>query len=458
MLKRILIANRGEIALRVLRACRELEIETVSVYTKGDSEALHTMTADRAVCIGEDAPHSGYLDMDNIIEAAKLTGCDAVHPGFGFLSENPLFAKKCAENGLVFIGPSADVIAKLGDKAEARKIAQAAGASIVPGSDGPVADAEEAKKVAEEIGWPVLIKASAGGGGRGMRIARGPEDFRTAFAEAGEEAEKCFADGTLYIEKLIESPRHIEIQILADSFGSVIHLGDRNCSIQRRNQKMLEEAPDWTLTDSMREKMCRDAVSIAKAAGYENAGTVEFITSGDNYYFIEMNTRLQVEHPVTEMVTGIDIVKEQIRIASGLALSKEQEDVTFRGHAIECRICAEDVFRNYAPDAGDIDFLHLPSGFGVRVESALYSGCRISPFYDSMICKIIAYGDTRLEAIRRMRRILGETIIRGRKTTLPVQHLILYNREFLRGNYDTGFMEKYGAGFLELYEAAGGKE
>ncbi len=458
MLKRILIANRGEIALRVLRACRELEIETVSVYTKGDREALHTMMADRAVCIGEDAPSCGYLDMDNIIEAAKLTGCDAVHPGFGFLSENARFADKCAENGLVFIGPSGDVISKLGDKAEARKIAKEAGASIVPGSDGPVRTLEDAMSCAEEIGWPVLIKAAAGGGGRGMRIARMPEELGVAFAEAGEEAEKCFADGTLYIEKLIEDPRHIEIQILADREGNVIHLGERNCSIQRRNQKMMEEAPDWTLTASMREAMGRDAVNIAKAAGYENAGTVEFITSGNNYYFIEMNTRLQVEHPVTEMVTGIDIVKEQIRIASGLALTKTQEDIQTKGHAIECRICAEDVFRGYAPDAGDIDFLHLPSGFGVRVESALYSGCRISPFYDSMICKIIAYGDTRLEAIRRMRRALGETIIRGRKTTLPIQHLILYNREFLRGNYDTGFMEKYGAGFLELYEAAGGKE
>ena len=457
MLKRVLIANRGEIALRVLRACKEMSVETVAVYTKRDEDELHTMMADMAVCVGDDAPKSGYLDMDNIIEAARLTGCEAIHPGFGFLSENAVFAEKCRENGLVFIGPSPEVIAALGDKARAREIVREAGVSVVPGSDGPVGSVEEAKACADAVGYPVLIKAAAGGGGRGMRKVEEADGLEAAYLEAREEAEKCFADGTIYIEKLIKDPRHVEFQILADGCGNVIHLGDRNCSIQRRNQKMLEEAPDWDLSDDMRKRMGEDAVRVAKAAGYENAGTVEFIVDGENYYFIEMNTRLQVEHPVTEMVTGVDIVREQIRIASGIPLEMTQDDIVLRGHAIECRICAEDVFNDYAPEACGVDFLHLPSGFGVRVESALYNGCRVSPFYDSMICKIISYGSTRLDAIRRMRRALGETIIRGGKTNLPIQHLILYNREFLRGSYDTGFMEKYGDELLELYEAAGGK-
>ena len=431
MLKRILIANRGEIAVRIIRACRELSVETIAVYTESDREELHTMLADRAVCIGRDRPESGYLNMENIIEAAKLTGCDAIHPGFGFLSENPRFAEMCEENDIVFIGPNSSVISLLGDKIRARQIVSQAGVSIVPGSDGPLPGIEEAKQCARKIGYPVMIKASAGGGGRGMRRAESEEELENAMMEAKTEAEVSFGDGTIYMEKLITDPKHIEFQILADSFGNIIHLGDRNCCVQRRNQKMLEEAPDFRLSDEMRTKMGRDAVLAAKTAGYENAGTVEFIVDGSDYYFIEMNTRLQVEHPVTEMITGTDIVKQQIRIASGLRLNMAQQDI--------------------------INFLHLPSGLGVRVESALYSGMRISPFYDSMILKVITYGDTRLEAVRRMRRALGETIIRGCKTNLPVLQLILYNREFLRGDYNTGFMEKHGDHLLELYDAAGGR-
>jgi acetyl-CoA carboxylase biotin carboxylase subunit len=457
MLKRILIANRGEIAVRIIRACRELSVETIAVYTESDREELHTMLADRAVCIGRDRPESGYLNMENIIEAAKLTGCDAIHPGFGFLSENPRFAEMCEENDIVFIGPNSSVISLLGDKIRARQIVSQAGVSIVPGSDGPLPGIEEAKQCARKIGYPVMIKASAGGGGRGIRRAESEEELENAMMEAKTEAEVSFGDGTIYMEKLITDPKHIEFQILADSFGNIIHLGDRNCCVQRRNQKMLEEAPDFRLSDEMRTKMGRDAVLAAKTAGYENAGTVEFIVDGSDYYFIEMNTRLQVEHPVTEMITGTDIVKQQIRIASGLRLNMAQQDIVIRGHSIECRVCAEDIYNDYAPDPSEINFLHLPSGLGVRVESALYSGMRISPFYDSVILKVITYGDTRLEAVRRMRRALGETIIRGCKTNLPVLQLILYNREFLRGDYNTGFMEKHGDHLLELYDAAGGR-
>lgn len=457
MLKRVLIANRGEIAVRIQRACRDLNIDTVAVYTESDRDSLHTMLADKAVCIGTEAADNGYLNMQNLIEAAVLTGCEAIHPGFGFLSESPAFAAACEENGIRFIGPSAETIRLLGDKAQARDTMKKAGVQVVPGSDGPVDTVAEAERIAGQLGFPVLVKASAGGGGRGMRIARDETQVRTAFLEAKTEAGSSFGDDTVYLEKLISHPRHVEFQILADEEGHVIHLGERNCSIQRRNQKMLEEAPDWNLSEEMRTRMGQDAVRAAKAAGYRNAGTVEFIVDGENYYFIEMNTRLQVEHPVTEMVTGVDLVREQLRIASGLPLSLRQEDVHINGHAIECRICAEDVFRDYAPVPGQVEFLHLPAGAGVRVDSALYSGCVISPFYDSMICKLIVHGDTRLEAVRRMRRALGETIIQGLKTTLPIHHLILYHKAFLRGKYDTGFMEQFGQELLDMYEAAGGK-
>ena len=331
------------------------------------------------------------------------------------------------------------------------------GVPVVPGSDGPVETVEDAETIAEQIGYPVLIKASAGGGGRGMRVAENSGEVRRAFENARLEAEKCFGDGTVYLEKLVRNPRHVEFQILADQYGNVIHLGERNCSIQRRNQKMIEEAPDWCLSEELRARMGADAVKAARVAGYRNAGTVEFIVDGDRYYFIEMNTRLQVEHPITEMVTGANLVREQLRIASGLPLEISQQDVRTRGHAIECRINAEDIFRNFAPSPGHVGFLHFPAGNHVRVESALYSGCDISPFYDSMAAKIIVYGDTRLEAIRRMRRALGETIIKGVRTTLPIQHLIMYHQDFLRGHYNTGFIENNLGELISIDEAAGGR-
>ena len=458
MLNRILIANRGEIAARIIRECKDNSIGTVAVYSEADKNSLHVILADRGVCVGAAPSPQSYLNVGNIIESARNTGCDAIHPGFGFLSENADFARLCAEEGIEFIGPSPEVIEKLGDKAEAKKTMKAAGVPVVPGSEGPVGSAKEAKEIASAVGLPVLIKASAGGGGRGMRVAETLDAIEPAYNEASMEAEKCFGDGRVYVEKLIRNPRHVEFQILADKFGNVIHLGERNCSIQRRNQKMLEEAPDFALSEEMRISMGKDAVKAAKAAGYENAGTVEFIVDGGNYYFIEMNTRLQVEHPVTEMITGINIVKQQLRIASGLPLEITQEDVEFSCHAIECRINAEDIFNDFAPSPGHVSFLHFPLGNQVRVESALYSGCDISPFYDSMVAKIIVCGSTRLEAIRRMRRALEETIIQGIKTTLPIQFLIMYNREFLRGNYDTGFVEKNMAELLKLYEEAGGRD
>ncbi len=458
MLNRVLVANRGEIATRIIRECKDNSIETVAVYSEADKNSLHVILADRGVCIGAAPSSQSYLNVGNIIESAKNTGCDGIHPGFGFLSENPDFARICEEEGIEFIGPSPDVIGKLGDKSQAKKTMRAAGVPVVPGSEGAVSTMEEARQIASEVGFPVLLKAAAGGGGRGMRVAETLEEIESAYNEASMEAEKCFDDGRIYVEKLIRNPRHVEFQILADKFGNVIHLGERNCSIQRRNQKMLEEAPDFALSEEMRISMGTDAVKAAKAAGYENAGTVEFIVNGDDYYFIEMNTRLQVEHPITEMITGVNIVREQLRIASGLPLEFAQEDIKFSGHAIECRINAEDIFNDFSPSPGRVNFLHFPVGNQVRVESALYSGCDISPFYDSMAAKIIVCGNTRLEAVRRMRRALEETVIKGIKTTLPIQHLIMYNREFLRGNYDTGFVEKNMAELLKLYEEAGGKD
>jgi len=459
MLKRVLVANRGEIAVRIIRECIDLAVGTVAVYSSEDRDALHVSMADQAVCIGGPRPAESYNNMNNIIEAAVNTGCDAIHPGFGFLSENSSFAGMCRENGIKFIGPDADVIDQMGNKAAARRLMRAAGVPVVPGSEGAVKGPEEAAVIADEIGYPVLLKASAGGGGRGMRRADDRDSVFTAYSEASAEAESCFGDGQLYVEKLIIDPKHIEIQILADGYGNVIHLGERNCSIQRRNQKMVEEAPDWTISPALRDEMGHVAVKAARAASYENAGTVEFVMDKTgHYYFIEMNTRLQVEHPVTEMITGIDIVGEQLRIASGLPLSYRQEDVRFWGHAVECRITAENVFRDFAPEPGRVTFVHLPAGNGVRVDSGLYTGCSISPYYDSMAAKIITYGDTRLEAIRRMRRALEETVIEGVNTTVPLQNLIMYNRDFLRGDYDTGFMAGNLETMLSICEAAGGKD
>lgn len=443
MIRRVLIANRGEIAMRIIRACREINIEMVAVYSEADRDSLFATMATESVCIGPARATESYLNQRAIITAALKTGCDAIHPGFGFLSENADFAELAVENGLIFIGPSADVIRQMGDKSAARELMRKSGVPVVPGSIGTVKDADEAANVAHEIGYPVLIKASAGGGGRGMRRADSCDDIDTAFHEATEEAKAAFGDGSLYVEKLIINPRHIEVQILADEHGNVIALGERECSVQRRNQKMLEESPSKAISLEQRKHLCDIAITAAKAVNYHNAGTIEFVlTETGEAYFIEMNTRIQVEHPVTEMVTGIDIVREQLRIASGMELAFKQENVTISGHAIECRICAEDTENNFAPCPGTIDFLHLPGGFGVRVDSAIYPGCVISPHYDSMIAKIITHGRTRSEAIFRMRRALEELVVTGVKTNLGLLYMILYQPEFLSGSYNTGFIEE----------------
>ncbi|OUP26287.1 MULTISPECIES: acetyl-CoA carboxylase biotin carboxylase subunit [unclassified Faecalibacterium] len=443
MFKRVLIANRGEIALRVLRACRELDIEPVVVYSAADAEALHVQLAEQAYCIGPARAADSYLNMNAILTVAKAAGCDAIHPGYGFLSENDQFADACAEAGIAFIGPSGDVIRAMGNKAAARKMMMAANVPVVPGSDGAVETAQQAKEIADRIGYPVLIKASAGGGGRGMRRVFEPDQLIPLFEEARSESVACFGSGEMYLEKLILNPKHIEFQILADKAGNVIQLGDRDCSIQRRNQKMLEEAPSKALTPELREKMGAAAVAAAKAAGYENAGTIEFVLDQEgNFYFIEMNTRIQVEHPITEYVTGIDLVREQIRIAAGLPLSHKQEDVVLRGHAIECRINAEDPAKNFQPCPGKIDFLHLPGGCGVRVDTGLYTGCTLPPYYDSLMAKLIVWAPTRLEAIRRMRRVLEEMIIDGPANNADLLHQILYHPEFVRGSFTTAFLDE----------------
>lgn len=444
MFKRILIANRGEIAVRILRACRELDIEPVVVYSEADKEALHVQLAERAWCIGPARSAESYLDTNAILTVARATGCDAIHPGYGFLSENDAFADACAEAGIVFIGPSGDVIRAMGNKAAARKLMQKAGVPVVPGSDGAVATAQEGKALADAIGYPVLIKAAAGGGGRGMRRVFDPEQFAALFEEARSESVACFGSGEMYLEKLILDPRHIEFQIMADSQGHVIQLGERDCSIQRRNQKLLEESPSKALTPELREQMGAAAVAAARAAGYVNAGTIEFVVDREgNFYFIEMNTRIQVEHPVTELVTGMDLVREQIRIAAGLPLSRTQEEVALHGHAIECRINAEDPARNFQPCPGKVRFVHLPGGCGVRVDSCLYTGYELPPYYDSLMAKIVVHASTRLEAIRRMRRALEELIVDGPETNADLLHQILHHPDFVRGNYTTGFLEAH---------------
>ena len=442
MFKRILIANRGEIAVRVFRACRELDIEPVVVYSQADSEALHVQLAERAYCIGPARSADSYLNVDAILTVAQATGCDAIHPGYGFLSENADFADACAQAGIAFIGPSGDVIRAMGNKAAARKLMVAAGVPVVPGSDGAVDTAEEAKALADSIGYPVLIKAAAGGGGRGMRRVFEPDQLIPLFEEARSESVACFGSGEMYLEKLILNPRHIEFQILADSQGHVIQLGDRDCSIQRRNQKLLEESPSKALTPELRERMGAAAVAAAKAAHYENAGTIEFVLDPEgNFYFIEMNTRIQVEHPVTELVTGMDLVREQIRIAAGLPLSRTQEEVALNGHAIECRINAEDPANDFRPCPGKIDFVHLPGGCGVRVDTGLYTGYTLPPYYDSLMAKLIVHAPTRLDAIRRMRRALEELIIEGPANNADLLHQIMHHPDFIRGNYNTGYLE-----------------
>ena len=446
MFKRVLIANRGEIAVRVIRACQELGIETVAVYSTADADALHVQLADRAVCVGPPRAAESYLNVPALLTAGVESGCDAVHPGYGFLSEDAAFADLCVKSGLTFIGPPGCVIRRMGDKAAARSLMRGSGVPVVPGSDGPVADSDAALRLAEEIGYPVLLKASAGGGGRGMRRVDRPEELPALFQEAKREAESCFGNGALYLEKLIINPRHIEFQILADQQGNVIHLGERDCSIQRKNQKLVEESPSRALTPELRQAMGETAVAAARAAGYVNAGTVEFVLdSAGRFYFIEMNTRIQVEHPVTELVTGVDLVREQLRIAAGLPLSVRQEEALPAGYAIECRINAEDPAQDFRPCPGTTKFLHLPGGPGVRVDTMLYNGYAVSPYYDSLAAKVVVHASTRLEAIRKMRRALSELVVEGYPTTAPFCYLLLHHPEFVQGRYDTGFL----AGHME---------
>ena len=443
MFRRVLIANRGEIAVRIIRACRELEIETVAVYSAADRDALHVQLATRAVCIGPARAAESYLNQAAILTAAVETGCDAVHPGYGFLSENPDFADLCAKCGLKFIGPSGDVIRQMGSKAAARALMRRCRRARGPGLRRAAVDLEEARRVADEVGYPVLVKASAGGGGRGMRRVERPEDLPALFQAAQSEAVACFGNGELYVEKLILHPRHIEFQILADSQGNVIHLGERDCSIQRKNQKLIEESPSRALTPQLREEMGQAAVRAARAAHYESAGTIEFVLDEDGrFYFIEMNTRIQVEHPVTEFVTGLDLVREQLRIAAGLPLSVGQEEVRLSGCAMECRINAEDPREGFRPSPGRVEFLHLPGGPGVRVDTALFGGYQMPPYYDSLCAKVVVWAPTRLEAVRRMRRALEELMIQGMVTTAELCHLILYQPDFVKGQYHTGFLEE----------------
>lgn len=455
MFKRILIANRGEIAVRIIRACREMNIETVAVYSKSDADSLHVQLATEAVCIGDSKPAKSYLNMVNIMSAAINYKCQAIHPGYGFLSENSKFASICEKSGIKFIGPKAEVIDSLGDKVTARKLMIENGIPVVPGYEGEIKDEYHALEIAKSIGFPVLVKASAGGGGRGMRRVFEEETFIHDYLEAKAESMNCFGKDEMYIEKLIINPRHIEFQILADEYGNVVHLGERDCSMQRRNQKMLEESPAMGLDEKLREEMGNAAVKAAKIAGYTNAGTVEFILDEDkNYYFIEMNTRIQVEHPVTEMVTGINLVAEQIRIAAGNKLDFEQSDIKMQGHVIECRINAENPKNNFMPSVGKVEFLHFPGGYDTRVDSYLYNGYDIPPFYDSMLAKVIVKGDSRLEAIRRMRRALEELVIEGVITNAEFNYLLLYHPDFIKGNYNTGFLEKHIEEILEWDEGA----
>ena len=445
MLKRVLIANRGEIALRVLRACRELDIETVAVYSEADAEALHVQLATQAVCIGPAKAADSYLNQDALLTVAQATGCDGVHPGYGFLSENADFADACARAGLTFIGPSGDTIRKAGSKSAARDIMRAAGVPVTPGSDGPVASVEEALAAAETVGYPVLLKASAGGGGRGIRRCDSAAALPSAYTEAKAEAKACFGDDEMYLEKLVLRPRHIEFQVLADRQGNVVHLGDRDCSIQRRNQKLIEEAPARCLTQSLREAMGQAAVRAAKAVGYEGAGTVEFLLDddGEHFYFMEMNTRIQVEHGITELVTGVDLVRQQLRIASGLSLDMEQSDIRLTGHAIECRINVENPGANFAPCPGRVEFVHFPGGSGVRVDSCLYNGCELSPWYDSLAAKLMVHAPTRLEAIRKMRRALEEFTLEGFPTNAELSYQIMYHPVFVRGGCTTAFLDEH---------------
>ena len=443
MIRKILIANRGEIAVRIIRACREMGIASVAVYSKADRESLHTQLADEAICIGPAASADSYLSMERVLSAAITSGADAIHPGFGFLSENSKFAALCEQCGLVFIGPKAEVIQKMGHKSQARNTMIQAGVPVIPGSTAPVYQVKDGLEEAEKIGYPVMIKAALGGGGKGMRVSNSPEEFERCFRTAQKEAQMAFGDGTMYLEHFVRHPRHIEFQILADTFGNVIHLGERDCSVQRNHQKLIEESPCTAISPKLRKAMGRAAVKAAKAVGYTNAGTVEFLLEkSEKFYFMEMNTRIQVEHPVTEWVTGLDLIKEQIRIASGLPLRIKQEDSRLTGHAIECRINAEDPKKTFRPSPGEITELHFPGGKGIRIDSAIYSGYTVPAFYDSMLAKLIVHADTREEAISKMRSALGEVIIDGIETNLNYQYEILGHPDYCSGEIDIEFIEK----------------
>lgn len=443
MLKKILIANRGEIAVRIIRACREMGIKTVAVYSEADKTALHTKLADEAICIGPAISTKSYLNVKAIIEAACLTGADSIHPGFGFLSENNSFAKMCDEIGIKFIGPKPEIIELMGNKSKAKETMKSVGVPVVPGSDGLIYTMQEAINISNQIGYPVIIKASAGGGGKGIRIAYSEEELRKAYEIVKQEALNSFNDDSIYIEKFIENPRHIEIQIMADEYGNAVHLGERDCTVQRKNQKMLEETPSGVIDSRLREKMGAIAVKAVKEVGYTNVGTIEFLVDKNkDFYFMEMNTRIQVEHPVTEMVTGLDLIKEQIRIASGEKMKYRQRDINFNGHSLEARINAENPYKNFMPSPGTIEELHLPAGNGIRVDTAVYSGYKVPQNYDSMIAKVIVHGKDRNESIAKMKSALSEFVISGIETNIDFLLKILDNENFVNNEYDTSFIEK----------------
>lgn len=443
MLKKVLIANRGEIAVRIIRACREMGIKTVAVYSEADKNSLHKELADEAVCIGPAASNKSYLNVKAIIEAACLKGCDSIHPGYGFLSENSSFAKMCDEIGIKFIGPSYKMIELMGNKSKAKETMKKAGVPVVQGSDGIVENVLEAVKVASKIGYPVILKASSGGGGKGIRIAYNEQELVKFYDIVKQEAKISFNDDSIYIEKFIENPRHIEIQIIADEHGNVIHLGERDCTIQRKNQKMFEETPSGIISEKLRQKMGKTAVNAIKQIGYSNVGTIEFLVDKNKeFYFMEMNTRVQVEHPITETVTGIDIIKEQLRIASGEKLQHKQEDIKITGHSLEARITAENPNKNFMPCPGEIKELHIPGGNGIRIDTAIYSGYKIPPTYDSMIAKVIVHGKNRNESIAKMKSALGEFVIDGIDTNIEFLYKILENENFINNNYDTSFIAK----------------
>lgn len=443
MFEKILIANRGEIAVRIIRACRELGIKSVAVYSEADKDALHTQLADEAICIGPAPSQKSYLDIKSVISAAVITKANAIHPGFGFLSENPTFAQVCEDSNIILIGPTSEMIESMGNKSKARKTMIEAGIPVVPGSDGIIKDLDHAREVAEKIGYPMIVKASSGGGGKGMRVVWHEDDLDKNFTMAQKEALASFNDDSMYMERYVVDPKHIEFQIIADEMGNTVHLGERDCSIQRRHQKIVEEAPSAALTPELREEMGTVAVKAAKSIGYKNAGTVEFLldASGE-FFFMEMNTRIQVEHPITEMITGVDLIKTMIKVAAGEKLPFAQEDIVLNGHSIECRINAENPSKGFRPSPGKIQYLHMPGGNGIRIDSAMYNGYSVPPLYDSMLAKLIVHGDTRQEAILKMNAALGEFIVEGIETNIEFHMDILHNDDFIKGEYNTGFIDK----------------